>query len=108
MAAIPVLSDVQATTAQVIHLGASQDLAYNAAGGASVRAGPFAAQVLRLALWVAGTVRISIGDGTVAATSSSTVIVGIGVEFIGIKSGQYLAAISNDATTGSLNITQAG
>ncbi len=90
---------------QAVFFGTSQNLAYNASGGASAQAGPFATSVLRLAIGKSSNVRIAVGDSTITATATSAMLVGPGTEYIGITSGQYLAAISDDATTGSLNIT---
>lgn len=93
------------SVAPAIYLGASVNLAYEAAAGASQRAGPFATAILRLAL-ASGNVRIATGDGTVVATATATLLVGPGTEYIAIERGEYLAALSNDTTAGSLNITE--
>lgn len=92
---------------QVILWGTSANLSFNAAGGASVRNGPWDTSCLRLAIGAAQNVRVNVGDGTVVATSASALFVGPGVEHIAIQPGQYVAAISDDAGTGSLNITEA-
>ena len=94
---------------QVIYPGTAVDQAYNASGGASVRVGPLSCSVIRLAVATSSSFRFAIGDNSVAATATdNTLFVGPGVESFGFVPGNYIAFISNDATTGTVNITQAG
>ena len=94
--------------------GASQNIAYNAAGGASTASTAFGAQtywirVCAVATYPAVTgdgVRIVVGDGTPTATATSTLLPLNWVETIAVTPGQKIAALSNNATTGSLNITE--
>lgn len=90
----------------VILWGASQDISYNQAGGGSTNAGPFTASLVRLAQGGTANVRVAIGNSGVTATSSSTLLLP-GVEFVAFTPGSYIAVISNDATSGSINVTQA-
>jgi hypothetical protein len=92
-----------------ISWGASSNLAYNAAGGAATSAGPFSTGVIRLAL-SSGNVYLAIGSTSGNAQSAlnpGTLIMGPGIEFVAIPNGWYLAAISEDTGTGSINITSA-
>lgn len=94
--------------------GASANLPYAAAGGASAPSAAFGAQtywirVCAVANYPAVTgdgVRIVVGDGTPTAGAASTLLPLDWVEVIAVTPGQRIAAISNNATTGSLSITE--
>ena len=94
--------------------GASANLAYNANNGVSAPSAAFGAQtywirVCAVATYPAVTgdgVRIVVGDGTPAAGATSTLLPLNWVEVIAVTPGQRIAAISNNATTGSLSITE--
>lgn len=90
---------------QVIFWGASSNISFNASGGAATLGGPYQSSVIRIACGAARNVRLAIGDSGVTAGAGSTLFVGPGVEFIGITPGQYVSAISDDASAGSINIT---
>jgi hypothetical protein len=96
---------------QAIRQGASQNVAYNAAGGASVQSTVLAAKTVCVMISVhigsTGTgVRIAMGVNPVA-TSNSTLLPGSGTWFWDIAPGWLIAAISDDGNAGSINITEA-
>jgi hypothetical protein len=96
---------------QAIRYGATQNLAYNAAGGASVQSAPFNTKtgVVRLAVHIPSTgsgVRIAVGTNPVAS-ATSTLYPGSMIEFVMLGQGELVAIISDDANTGSINITEA-
>ena len=97
-------SSVQ-TGLPVTSVVSTQDLTFNAAGGSSVRSTQLTLRTIRLALGKQANVRLAIGDVTVTATAAGFLFVGPGTEFFQIESGQYIAAISDDTTTGTLNVS---
>jgi hypothetical protein len=92
--------------------GASQNLAYNIAGGASAASAAFGSQTYWIRVCATGVisatsgVRIIIGDGTPTATATVTLLPLGWVEIIAVSPGQKIAALSNDAVAGSLSITE--
>jgi hypothetical protein len=82
------------------------DLAYNASGGAVVSAGPFNTSVIRIAIGTTGNFRFWRGAQG-SQTGTGVLFVGPGVEYFGINPGEYVNAISNDTSAGTLNITPA-
>jgi hypothetical protein len=95
-------------------LGASQNLAYNAAGGASAASAAFGAQTYQIrvvalsgaAAALNDGVRVVVGDGTPAAGATSTLLPLNQPEYLTCAPGQKIAALSNNASTGSLNVTE--
>jgi hypothetical protein len=95
-------------------LGASQNVAYNAAGGASAASTAFGTQTRYVQLVAASAVavaasdgvRIVIGDGTPTATATSTLLPLNWVAVYECTPGQKVAALSHNASTGSLSITE--
>jgi|RhiMetdeSRZDD1v2_1073273.scaffolds.fasta_scaffold797566_2 hypothetical protein len=95
-------------------LGASQNVAYNAAGGASAASTVFGAQTYQVrvvaisgvAAAIGDAVRIVVGDGTPTATATSTVLSVNQAEYLTCTPGQKVAVLSNNASTGTLNVTE--
>ena len=95
-------------------LGAAQNVAFNATGGASAASTAFGAQTYQIRVSVSGTgfvagtggVRVKIGDGTPAAAATDTFIPSIAVEYFTVTPGQKIAVIGNDAGTGNLSVTE--
>jgi len=91
-------------------LGASQNVAYNAAGGASTQSTVVGASTtLILVAATLGTgngVRIAVGANP-TASSTTTLLPASGVYAISVQPGWVIAVLSNDTNTGSINITEA-
>jgi outer membrane protein W len=95
-------------------LGAAQNVAFNAAGGASAASAAFGAQTYQIRVAVSGTgfvagtggVRVRIGDGTPGAAAADTFIPNLAVEYFTVTPGQKIAVIGNDAGTGNLSVTE--
>jgi outer membrane protein W len=95
-------------------LGAAQNVAFNAAGGASAASAAFGAQTCQIRVAVSGTgfiagtggVRVRIGDGTPGAAAADTFIPNLAVEYFTVTPGQRIAVIGNDAGTGNLSVTE--
>src|SRR3979409_2370275 len=98
----------------VYRQGASQNVAYAAAGGASAASSAFSPetywiQVCAVATYPAVTgdgVRIKVGDGTPVADATRTLLPLNWGEIIAVTPGQKIAALSNNATTGTLSVTE--
>lgn len=92
--------------------GASQNVAFAAAGGASAASTAFGSQTRYLRLCFVGVVsatagaRYVVGDGTPTAAATSTLLPPNWVQYVACNPGQKVAVISNDATTGSLSIVE--
>jgi hypothetical protein len=96
-------------------LGATQNVAFAAAGGANAQSAAFGSQtywvlVSVVGIYAAGSgVRIAIGDSTgggPVASATSTVIP-VNFPFIfAVTPGQKIAVLSNDTTTGNLSVTE--
>jgi outer membrane protein W len=94
--------------------GASQNVAFNAAGGASAASTAFGAQTRQIRLAVSGTsfvagtggVRFVIGDGTPTASATSSFLPNVAVEYFIVTPGQKVAVLGNDAGTGNLSVTE--
>lgn len=99
----------EAVALQAIQWGAARDLVFNSSGGASVLVGPLNTTLVRISYIGTGSVRVAIGvDTSVAAAATSTLMGGSPfVEHVVVPFGGYVAALSNDASGGTLNITQA-
>jgi outer membrane protein W len=94
--------------------GASQNVAFNAAGGASAASTTFGVQTYQIRVAVSGTgfvagtggARIVIGDGTPTATATSMFLPNAAVEYFTCTPGQKIAVLGNDAGTGNLSVTE--
>lgn len=104
------LFDKQAASRQ----GASQNVAFAAAGGASAASTAFGGQTYQIRVAVSGTgfvagtggVRIRIGDGTPTATATDTFLTNLTNEYFNVTPGQKVAVIGNDAGVGNLSVTE--
>jgi len=91
---------------------ASQNVAYNVAGGASAASSPFGPETYWIRVTAPGVisatsgVRIKLGDGTPTADAVSTLLPVNWVEYINVTPGQTIAVISNDAVAGNLSVTE--
>jgi len=95
--------------------GSAQNVAFAAAGGASAQSAAFGSQTRAIRVCVpipySGTgstavgVRIEIGDNP-TASASSALLPGNEPEVFIVSPGQKIAVLSNDATTGNLNVVQ--
>lgn len=93
-----------------IQIGTSQDITYNAAGGANVQSDAFGAQttLIEVAAHVTGSgVRIATGTDPDATSGTHKLLPGSGTWFFVVAPGWKLAAVSDDTATGVLNITEA-
>jgi hypothetical protein len=93
-----------------IQIGTSQDLAYNAAGGANKQSAAFGAQttLIEVAAHVTGSgVRIATGVNPDATSGTNKLLPGSGTWFFVVAPGWKLSAVSDDATAGTINITEA-
>ena len=93
-------------------LGASQNVAYAAAGGASAQSTAFGAQTRYIRVTTVGVVsatidgvRLVIGENP-TATATSTLLPANWVEFYTCTAGQKIAVLGNNTGTGSVNITE--
>jgi hypothetical protein len=95
-------------------LGASQNVAYAAAGGASAASALFGAQTYQIRVVATSAVaaaandgvRIVVGDGTPTAGTTSTLLPLNLPEYFTCTPGQKVAVLSNNASTGSLSVTE--
>lgn len=97
------------TPVPAILIGTSQNLSYNVAGGASAQSQAFGdnTTLIEVAAHVTGSgVRIATGTAPVASATSK-LLPGSGTWFFVVAPGWKLAAISDDATTGTINICEA-
>ena len=96
----------------VYRYGTTQNLAYAVAGGASAPSNAFGSQTRYIRVVAVGVVgatndgvRIAIEAAPVA--SATTILLALNIpEFIKVSPGQKIAALSNNATVGSLNVTE--
>jgi hypothetical protein len=91
--------------------GASQNVAYNAAGGASAASTAFGTQTKAIRIAVTGAITATggvriVGDGTPTASATSTLLPVNWVEFITVTPGQKIAVLGNDTVTGNLSVTE--
>lgn len=96
-------------TCPAISWGASVNLTYQNNSGSGVSAGPFSTGVVRIAQ-PSGNVYVAIGSSSVNAIANlnpGTLVIGPEVEFVAVPNGWYVAAISFDTTTGTINLTSA-
>jgi len=103
------------TTNLAFRLGTTQNLTVASAGGAAVSTAVFGAETYAIRICFpnvdssTGGIRIKIGSTAEAPAASSTadaLLVGNTTEVIKVSSGLRLSAISNDAATPTLNITE--
>lgn len=93
-----------------IQIGTSQDLAYNAAGGANVQSAAFGdnTTLIEVSAHITGSgVRIATGTNPNVTVGTHELLPGSGAWFFVVAPGWKIAAISDDATTGFINITEA-
>lgn len=94
--------------------GASQNVAFAAAGGASAASTAFGSQTYQVMLSVSGTgfvagtggARVRIGDGTPVAVATDTFIPTGVIAFFVVTPGEKIAVLGNDAGTGNLSVTE--
>lgn len=96
-------------------LGAGQNVAFNASGGASAASTAFGSQTYQIRVTISGTgfvagtggVRVRIGDQTPTAVSTDTFIpAATPGEIFTVSPGQKIAVLGNDAGTGNLSVTE--
>ena len=91
--------------------GASQNIAYAAAGGSSAASSAFDTQTRAIRVSVPGVisatsgVRIVVGDGTPTASATSVLLPVNWIEYI-VVTGQKIAVLGNDTVTGNLSVTE--
>lgn len=93
-----------------IQIGTVQDLAYHATGGANAQSAAFGANthVIDVSAHITGTgVRIATGVNPDVTTGTHKLLPGSGSFVFVVAPGWKIAAISDDATTGFINITEA-
>jgi hypothetical protein len=91
---------------------ATQNVAYNAAAGASTQSSAFGSQTYFIRVSSVGVVsasldgvRIAVGDGPVAS-STSTLLPLNWVEYIKCSPGQKVAVLGNNTGTGTVTVTE--
>lgn len=94
-----------------IQLGASQDRTYAASGGASAQSSAFGATTTLIQVSVhlgatASGVRIAIAANP-TAVATGTLLPASGTWFFAVQPTWKIAALSDDANTGTINITEA-
>lgn len=99
-------------TAPAPRWGASQDVAYNAAGGALVQAKAFAAttQMIEVATKPSSTatgIRVSLTGGPPGSVGTSNKLIPPGaVVYARVYGGEVLSVISDDGNAGVCNVTE--
>ncbi len=96
---------------QAIQLGASQNVSYAAAGGTSATSSAFGAntRLIQISVNISSTdsgIRIATGSAPIAS-STTTLIPASGVYYFAVGGGQKVAVLSDNATTGTINVTEA-
>lgn len=98
----------------VFHLGVTQNITYNASGGASAQSTAFqntgtavteAIMISIPANATSGDVRVATGTNP-TATGTSALLPAKGVYVFHINPGDKLAVVSNDAGTGAITVTE--
>jgi hypothetical protein len=91
---------------------ATQNVAYNVAGGASTQSAAFSSQTYAIRVSTSGLVdstnngaRIAVGDNPTASATSASIPLNW-VEYIKCTPGQKIAVLGNSAATGSLSVTE--
>jgi hypothetical protein len=91
--------------------GTVTNLSYSTSGGAAVSTAGFGSQTYWISLTAAGAftttggVRVNIGDGPVA-TSSSALLPFNWTEKVNVSPGQKVSALSNDGIAGTLVVVE--
>jgi hypothetical protein len=90
----------------------TQNVAYNAAAGASTQSAAFGSQTYAIRICSAGIVsatidgiRIAVGDNPTASATSALLPVQW-VEYIKCSPGQKIAVLGNNTGTGNVNVTE--
>lgn len=96
---------------QAVQLGTSQNVSYNAAGGASTQSSAFGSSttLIAVAINVAAAdsgIRVAIAASP-TASSTTTLLPASGVYYFAVMPAWKIAVLSNNATTGSINVTEA-
>lgn len=96
---------------QAVQLGTSQNVSYNAAGGASTSSSAFGAATTLVVVSVnvaSGDtgIRVSIAASP-TASSTTTLLPASGMYYFATMPGWKIAILSDNATTGSANVTEA-
>ena len=93
--------------------GASQNVSYAAAGGASAASTAFGSETYWIRVCAVGVlsatldgVRIVVGDGTPTATATSTLLPLNWPEIIACTPGQKIAVLGNNTGIGTVNVTE--
>src|SRR5262249_36616349 len=97
---------------------ATQNVTFNAAGGASTQSTTFGAQTYQIRVAVSGTgfaaapaftagARIAIGDNPTASGTTTFVPVQC-IDYFAVTPGQKIAALGNDTGTGTVSVTEMG
>ena len=93
--------------------GASQNVPYAAAGGASAASAAFGSQIYWIRVASVGVpsatldgVRIKVGDGTPVADANSALLPLNWVEIVAVTPGQKIAVLGNNTGTGSVSVTE--
>lgn len=92
--------------------GSSQNLSYSTSGGAAVSTAGLNAQTKYVRLVATGVqtstsgVRYVVGTAPIASATSSYLPLGW-IEYVRIANGERISALGNDATAGTLNISEA-
>jgi hypothetical protein len=87
------------------------NVAFNAAAGASVQSAAFGAQTKYIRICTQGAitatsgVRIAVGDNPTASATTALLPVNW-VEYVKVTPGQKIAALGNDAATGTLSVVE--
>lgn len=90
----------------ILRPGAAQNVGCNAAGGSSTQSNAFGKTTEAIMIaGVANDARIAIGPNP-TATSSSMLLPKPFLVVFGCNPGDKIAAISNDANTGSITVTE--
>src|SRR5215470_2854975 len=96
--------------------GATQNVAFNASGGASSQSTNFGAQTYQIRVAVSGTgfaaapaftagARVAIGDNPTASATTTFVPVQC-IDYFAVTPGQKIAVLGNDTGTGNLSVTE--
>src|SRR5512139_1911085 len=91
--------------------GITNNVAFNAAGGASAASNAFSSQTYWIRVATTGVISATSGvriniDGAPVASSSTALLPVNWVEYIAVSPGQKIAALSNDTVTGTLSVIE--
>jgi hypothetical protein len=90
---------------------ATQNVAYNAAVGASAASTTFSSQTYYVRLCAPGSLSGTVGvryqvGASPTATNTSTLLPANWIEYVKVNPGESIAFISNDTVTGTISITE--